>query len=242
MVRITSRVSASPQPQSNLGKLCQALRLADPDIMEIVQFGSSVYAPDLARDVDLMVTTRARKDEEVYWEALAGWEGWVDLVVREPGQTMGQDLALSVYTFGRTLYGNGETLKEAKEFMAVPTYEDARKLLIAADEDLALAHQAKDEFFRDRRYRAAFDTLFDAARYAAMAFLGAEEARWGHLRRELPSPFNTRFRELINTLHIQYSYDGNYPRETADEVYACWRQTVERFIEDLEREGGVLAR
>jgi hypothetical protein len=235
-------VSSKPKPRTNLQKLCQALRLADPDIIEIVQFGSSVYAPDLARDVDLMVTTRARKSEEVYWEALTGWEGGVDLVVREPGQAMGRDLALSVYTFGRTLYGNGETLKEAKEFMAVPTYEEARKLLIAADEDLALAHQAEDEFFRDRRYRTAFDTLFDAARYAVMAFLGTEEARWGHLHRELPPPFNTRFRELINTLHIQYSYDGNYPREMADEVYTRWRQAVERFIEDLEREGSVLAR
>jgi len=224
---------------SNLQKLCQALRLADSDIVEIVQFGSSVYAPDLARDVDLMVTTRARKDEEVYWEALTGWEGWVDLVVREPGQAMGRDLALCVYTFGRTLYGHGETLKEAKDFMAIPTYEEARKLLIAADEDLDLAHQAEDEFFRDRRYRPAFDTLFHAARYAAMTFLGTEEARWGHLRRELPPSFNSRFRELINTLHIQYSYDGNYPRETADEAYARWRQTVERFIDDLERKGGV---
>jgi len=149
---------------------------------------------------------------------------------------------LSVYTFGRTLYGNGETMKEAKEFMAVPTYEDARKLLIAADEDLALAHQAEDEFFRDRRYRTAFDILFDAARYAAITILGTEEARWGHLRRELPSPFNSLFRELINTLPIQYSYDGNYPREMADEVYARWRQTVECFIDDLEREGGILAR
>jgi hypothetical protein len=235
MVRTTSMVSVSPKPRTNLQKMCQALRLADQDIVEIVQFGSSVYAPDLARDVDLMVTTRARKDEEVYWEALAGWEGWVDLVVREPGQTMGHDLALSVYTFGRSLYGNGETLKEAKEFMAVPTYEDACKLLIAADEDISLAHQAEDEFFRDRRYRTAFDTLFDAARYAAMTFLGTEEARWGYLRQELPSPFNSRFRELINTLHIQYSYDGNYPREMADEVYARWRQTVECFIDDLER-------
>jgi hypothetical protein len=219
----------------NLRKLCEALLSADPDIVEIVQFGSSVYAPELAKDIDLVVTTRVKKDEEAYWDALADWH--VDLVVREPGQEMGRDLALSVYVWGRTLYGNDETLKEAKEFMAIPTYEEARKLLIAADEDLALAHQAKDEFFRDRRYRVAFDTLFHAARYAAMTFLGTDDPRWGCLRRELPPPFNARFRELISTLHIQYAYDGNYPKETADEAYARWRQIVARFIDELEGVG-----
>lgn len=223
--------------QADIEELCQALRRADPDIIEIIQFGSSVYAPDLAMDADVVVTTRAKKDEGVYLDALADWEGHVDLLVREPGQAMGRDLALSVYASGRILYGDGRTLEEVREFMAIPTYEEARKLLVAADEDLALAHQAKDEFFRDRRYRAAFDTLFDAARYAAMAFLSIEDSRWGRLRRELPRPFATRFREIISTLHIQYSYDGNYPKETADETYAHWRQVVSRFIEDLEGGG-----
>lgn len=230
--------SVPSKRKTNLQRLCRALRLADPDIVEIIQFGSSVYAPDLARDIDLVVTTRAKKDEGIYWEALADWEGHVDLVLREPGQAMGRDLALSVYASGRTLYGNDETSKEAKEFMAVPTYEEARKLLITGDEDLALAHQAKDEFFRDRRYRTAFDALFHAAHYAAMTFLGTEDARWGRLRRQLPYPFDTRFREFISILHIQYSYDGNYPKEATDEAYAHWRQIVAEFIDDLEGTAG----
>jgi hypothetical protein len=40
--------------------------------------------------------------------------------------------------------------------------------------------------------------------------------------------------ELISTLHTQYAYDGNYPKENADEAYARWRQIVARFIDELE--------
>jgi len=39
-----------------------ALKEHDPDIVEIVQFGSSVYAPRYARDLDLLVI---KKEEGV---------------------------------------------------------------------------------------------------------------------------------------------------------------------------------
>ncbi|MFQ6074804.1 MAG: hypothetical protein ACE5Z5_01535 [Candidatus Bathyarchaeia archaeon] len=46
---------------STLRKICQALIKRDPEIVEVVQFGSSVYAPQHAKDLDLMVFTRKRK-------------------------------------------------------------------------------------------------------------------------------------------------------------------------------------
>ena len=219
--------------KNDLQAVCQALLQADPDIAEIIQFGSSVYAPDLARDVDLVVTTHARKDSAVYWDALLDYD--VDLVVREPGQPVGRDIALSIRAWSRSLYGNGQTRKEVMAYMTIPTYEEARKLLTLADENLALAQQAQDEFFRDQRYRDAFNTLFHAARYAAMTFVHTEETRWGRVRRQLPSPFDTRFRDFIETLHVECGYHGEYPRDTAGEFYAHWRKAVSRFIDDLER-------
>lgn len=216
-----------------LDDLCRALLQADPDILEIVQFGSSVYAPDLAHDLDLMVITQTPKDVDLYWDALADWNMDIDLVVREPGQVMDGLLALSVYLWGRTLHGDGLTRKEAQAFMAVPTFDEALRLLELADEDLHLAHRASDEFGRDWRYREAFDALFDAARLAAMAYLGTEETCWGRIRRDLPVPFDARFREIINTLHVRYAYEGEYPHDTADETFSQWRQVVARFIADL---------
>ena len=219
----------------DLQAMCQALLQADPDIVEIIQFGSSVYAPDLARDVDLVVTTRAKKDSAVYWDALLDYD--VDLVVREPGQSVGHDVALSVRAWSRSLYGNGRTRKEVMAYMTIPTYEEARDLLDTADEYLALAQQAQTDFRRDQHYRIAFNTLFNAARYAAMTFLRTEETRWGRVRRQLPSPFDTRFRDFIETLHVEYGYRGEYPKDMADELYAHWQQAVRQFIDDLERSG-----
>ena len=38
----------------------------DPDIVEVVQFGSSVYASEYAGDVDLLVVTRRVKEYSGY--------------------------------------------------------------------------------------------------------------------------------------------------------------------------------
>lgn len=217
-----------------LRRLVRALRAADPDIIEIVQFGSSVYAPRLARDVDLLVLTRAKKDYGVYLDAVADYAKNVDIVPKEPGESMGTGIALSILAFGKTLYGNGMTRKEAMKTMPIPTFDDARKLLTAADRDLERARQEPDSFYRDRNHRLAFNTLFDAARYAAMTFLATDETRWGYLPKKLPAPFNTQFREFVTKLHVQFSYDGKYPQDRVDATFAEWRDKVRAFIDALE--------
>jgi hypothetical protein len=220
--------------QDRLRQLCQALKEADSDLIDVIQFGSSVYAPDLARDIDLLVTTRSKKDEDLYWDTFSDLDLGVDVIVRTPGQLMGRDIATSVRLMGEVLYGNGQTLKEAEAYMDVPTFERARITLETADTNLASAQQSstlkKDEF-----YRVAFDRLFDAARYAVMAYLNTDNSRWGQLRGALSPPWNEQFRRLINTLHIQYSYDGNYPQDDPDGAFIKWRQEVEQFIQSLEQ-------
>ncbi|MBI3361505.1 MAG: hypothetical protein HY023_10385, partial [Chloroflexi bacterium] len=52
-------VRTAARPGVDLSHLCELLRRADPDIVEIVLFGSATYAPALAKDVDVVVTTRA---------------------------------------------------------------------------------------------------------------------------------------------------------------------------------------
>lgn len=61
------------------------------------------------------------------------------------------------------------------------------------------------------------------------------QTRWGQLRRELPQPFSERFREIIDTRHIKYGYDGNYPIDDVDEEFQRYRDLVEQFVDDLEQ-------
>ncbi len=228
-------MTSQPTIQLHLQRLCRALKEADPDIIDIIQFGSSVYAPDLARDIDLLITTHSKKNEDLYWEAFDDLEVGVDVIVRTPGQHMGKDIAASVWLMGKVLLGDGETLKEAEAYMAVPTFERARKSLETADTNLAAAQKSKDEILKDEHYKVAFNRLFDSARLAVMAFLNTENSRWGQLRKALPKPFNEQFRQIVNTLHIQYSYDGNYPKDDPDGAFMQWRQEVEQFIDKLEQ-------
>lgn len=225
---------------SNLGfnieidQICQLLLQADPEIKEILMFGSGVYAPHSAKDIDLIVTTTKKKKESFYYEALGDHSLWVDLIVREPGQTISENIALSISTSGIVLFGDGETLKEAMKFMPVPTYEDGRDFLAMAEEDAKRALGDPRDRLKEKRLRAAFDELFDAARHAVICFLHTENSRWGQLRHQLPEPFSDRFRQIINALHIQYSYEGKYPKGREEEEFQQWKEKVSQFIADLE--------
>ncbi len=148
--------------QNQLRKICQSLKAADADVVDIIQFGSSVYAPDLARDVNLLITTRNKKDEDLYLDAFLELEIGVDVIVRTPGQVMGKDIAASVFLLGKVLLGNGQTMKEAKGFMAAPTFERARTSLKTADTNLSHAQRCKRVMLKDEYYKVAFNRLFGA--------------------------------------------------------------------------------
>jgi len=83
--------------------------------------------------------------------------------------------------------------------------------------------------------RNAFNGLFDAARMAAMCFLETEETRWGELRRQLPPPFNERFRQIIDALHVAYFYNDLYPTENISEAFERWHNEVVSFIDGLQQ-------
>ncbi len=224
------------QARLRLDEVCAALRCADPDIVEIVQFGSSVYAPDLARDVDLLVTTKAKKDDDRYFDAVdrTGCPLAVDVVTIEAGEKL-HALAASVWPAHRVLYGSGAWLKEEVGGMAIPEPEEIDAALRAAQADFRTATESANVHDKDRRCRTAFNALFDAARLAAMRYLGTGEARWGQLRRNLPAAHAEEFRQIIRTVHIQYFYEGRYPRETVQREFEAWRSRVERFIRDLSQ-------
>ena len=223
-----------PNRNVKFQRLVRALRANDPDIIEIVQFGSSVYAPRLARDVDLLVLTRAKKDYGVYLDATDGYPKNVDVVPKEPNERMGADIALAILTFSKMLYGNGRIREEARKSMSVPTFDRARNYLIMADEQMKRVPEEQKDDFRDARYRLAFELLFDAVRYAAMTFLVLDEqTRWSELPKKLPAPFNMQFRGFISFLHIQFKYQGTYPKDHVDETFQEWREKASRFIDDL---------
>jgi len=209
---------------------------ADPDIRDIIQFGSSIYAPEQAKDVDLLITTLCKKDPDVYWDTLGDELSNVDLIIREPGDRMGDWIAWGVCATGRVLYGDGETMQEVRKGMPVPTFDQARLRLNAGDQYLENARHAADEELQDVHYRTAFNALFDAARSAVMTYLNTEQTRWGELRRGLPQRQAEVFRRFVDTLHVRYFYDGEYPHEDAEREYWRWRDEVNRFIEALATE------
>ena len=206
----------------------------DPDIVEVVQFGSSVYAPELSRDVDFLVVTKKAKGYQGYLDAVSPLEA--DVIVVEVGEAVGESLLRGVLGSFRILYGDGSYLAELAKRLGDPSFEEARASLKAALDYFELSKRTGDELVRDRHVRAAFDALFHAARLASMAYLSTEVGRWGYVRRRLEEPFRSIFSEFIETLHIKYSYNGEYPRENLEEEFKKWFKRVEDYVSALEAE------
>ena len=219
-----------------LSKIVSALLSVDPNIVAIVLFGSAVYAPDLARDIDLLVISKEPKEREKYEDAvLEVAQGWdVDLVVRKVGETFGR-LSGAIRAFGRILFGEEKWVWEVTSRMPIPSFRDAWRALRRAERLCQAALQETDLDEQDDNWRDAFNWLFEAARRAAMAFLNTDETRWGTLRGQLPQPFQDEFRAIANTLHIRFWYEGDYPHDNPEWNFQTWRDRVARFISDLEQ-------
>ena len=219
-----------------LSAIVQALRDVDSDLVSVVLFGSAVYAPDLARDLDLLVISRNPKEQRRYQDAALqvaqGWE--VDVIVCKVREKV-RGLSGAVRAFGKVLWGDERWLWEVTKDMPVPTFEDARRTIAEAEMDAQEAVRSQDAWHADSRWRSAYNWLFEAVRRGAMAFLNTQESRWGVLRGQLPEPFQDEFREFINALHIRFWYEGDYLRDNPEWHFQTWRDRVAQFIDALER-------
>ncbi len=220
-------------------RICKSLVEYDPGIVEIVQFGSSVYAPRYAKDLDLLVITRNKKNYGDYLDLLDELElpFDVDVVVKEAEEKIKSDFACQILGAFVILHGDGGYLaKIAKD--SNPSFEEAWnciKGIEGAENVIKRSAQARSKSERDGSIRLAFNRLFDAARVAVMVYLATNETRWGRTKRRLPPPYKNEFEEFINVLHIDYFYNGNYP-DNYEEEFEEWHKRVEDFVRKMEEE------
>ena len=212
----------------------QKLREVDGNIKAIAIFGSCVYAPELANDIDMLIVTEHKLDSKRYMDSLTELPIDVDLVINEMGEALGDGLKLGVWAFGRLVFGDARFVEEVLGQVPIPSYDDARLRFQHADAYMQMAKSASEEV-RHGFYRDAFNALFDAARMAVMTFLRTEATRWGELKQQLPPEFAERFREIINQLHVDYFYRFGYSLEGVEDEYQRWRAEVSAFIDDLEK-------
>jgi predicted nucleotidyltransferase len=219
-------------------KLALARALRDAPIRDAVLIGSSVYAPDLARDIDVVVTAEQPKQVQDALRSLledaAGRS--VDLIVRTSGEDVG-NLALAIRA-GEILAGEGETIREANMSFehsggAENSFKQAKVCLELADELFQAAARRTDPEEKIRRLMGAFDQLFHAARIAALCYLGRTSSGWGKVDQVLPPPFAAQFRSMAQTLHIQYGYEGRVTEARAAAEFETWKERVQVFVDAL---------
>ncbi len=218
-------------------KIKSQLLKYDPNIVEIIQFGSSVYALKYARDLDLLIFTKKKKDYGGYLDSLAdlNFPYWIDIVVNRANEPL-NGLANEVLYFNKILYGDRRYLMEATKDATNPDYEEAKAELKIAKAHLKDAQSTKDDILKDRYMRHAFNSLFHAARIVSMAYLSMGKATWGEVKKGLKFPYKAEFEKFISTLHVKYFYDGNYPKDKIKEEFELWYNKVKDYIENLEKQ------
>lgn len=217
-------------------RICALLLEYDPGIVEIIQFGSSVYASELARDIDLLIFTQEEKDYWGYRDCLKrlDLDAEIDIVIKEAGEPLG-GLALGVLGAGRIVYGDGSRMKESTKGVD-PSFDEAWAALEEAREYMKSSQEVQDELRKDRRRRNAFNELAHAARTASLVYLAKERLGWEGIKDGLPAKYRREFQQYFEILHVQYFYEGNYPME-AEEEFAFWAEKVEGYVKRLEAEG-----
>lgn len=217
-----------------LRRLCRRLLVYDPEVTEVVLFGSSVYAPDQAQDMDLLVFTRREKEYCGYLDIVSEFPSEVDVVVREVGKPLQSGFAWHVLGAHQVLYGDGACLREATAALHDPPFEETWAAIEAARHYIEDAEGSASETLKDTHIRDAFNKLFHAARLASMAYLATEETRWGKVKRQLPPEFRMQFEEFVETLHVEYFYHGGYPKESVRGEFEAWLGKVEDYVRSLE--------
>lgn len=104
-----------------LSAIVARLRQVDPRLRAVVLIGSCVWAPDLARDVDIVAVTESALPAEVYWDAVAALPKPVEVIVLRAGEKA-QGLALAVRT-GVLLWGDATAVREVTEGVSAPTFD-----------------------------------------------------------------------------------------------------------------------
>ncbi len=209
----------------------------DPEILEIVQFGSSVYIPDYAQDLDLLVYTKRKKGSSFdYLKALDGLDlPGVDLILHEPGEPL-DGLTLGVMGANRVIYGEGEYMRKSiKDFD--PSFDEAWAALETAKGNYQMRSSARSAEVEHDYTRTAFNKLAHAARMASLVYLAKEGLGWTGIEDALPSELGKKFNHIFRTLHVEYFYHGNYP-QTVKEEFSKWEEKVKHYIKRLESESG----
>ncbi len=237
------RTVNTPHMEATLQALVDVARQTDSGIRDIILIGSAVYAPDMARDYDIVITTISTEDKQTLWNRLfdalndgAAGDKDVDVILYRASADEIGDLARAILA-GRVLWGPGdETIATAKQVFeerggAAGSFRYAQAVIECAEDHIAQAQKEEDPKYKAICYKLAFKDLCDGARVAAVTHM----AMAGII--QLPVPHDQTFREMIITLKNQYYYELKYPRdpEVAAREFAIWNNKALAFVAAIRK-------
>jgi len=221
---------------ANYNFIIEKLLEADNSIKEIVLFGSAIYKPDTAKDIDLIILTELDRSELL--ELVMDFDDIenLDVVIVNDVSEISKSLHMSILVFGVLLYGEGKIFEHIKEVIEVPNdFKEAIAYFGLARNDLKSAFKQKQQIQQEIMVSSAFNKLFDATRTGVQIFLCSEITRWGQLKKKLPAELKSKFGKIIDNCHMKYGYEKRFPttKKEIEDEFKKWDEYVGKFINEL---------
>ncbi|MGC9202703.1 MAG: hypothetical protein ACP5HX_08565 [Thermoproteota archaeon] len=217
-----------------LKRICNNLISYDKEIVEIVQFESSAYAPQYSKGFDLLVVTKKIKDYKGYLNAINSEDIKLNVIALEVGQKPKEELLKSILGSFNILYGDGRYLLEWIKTIKGLTFEEAKSSLKVASLLINLASETSNPLDKDLLIREAFESIFYASRIALLTFLSTEINMLGSVEKDSLELYRAKFNDFVEVLHVKYYCNGDYPKERVVEEFNLWINSVEKYVNELE--------
>jgi hypothetical protein len=221
-------------------EFCKELLKIDEHIKEIIQFGSSVYAPRYAnsqccKDIDVFIFTERKKNSnETRYNtrysknrATLQEKFKIDKLDIFDNLNRRDFLSLHLYSifgFGEVIHGSGAYIRneiKKRPPTSINVEEKITRLIYKAKNVRMIEKEEYNDEFNDNLRELYYVVIEVSGRYLSIAKLN-------NLKRNLLSSFERFYKDLYLALPLQFRSKNEFLK-----VFNYWHKEVKNYIEEL---------
>ncbi len=206
---------------------------SDSNVLEAILYGSSVYRPETARDIDIGIVVR---NEEVFNRKYRQKiHPAISYVIHEIPLDLYKERCLSYKTTGILLKDSGILKEYCKRIDGIMDLELFLTEMELAEDYLNMALNGnKNEIYKRKTIATAFNNLHHAAMTVIQIEGHTSTKQWGMLKSYLTRKQHLEFDNIVDACHKKNGYyKDNLDRDYVLGLFHEWKDRVAEFKNDV---------